>query len=257
MLSLGAVGTGAAIFLLAFLSPALLTQYAAFLSLLLLIFLIGVMFAKFEQSQMSSKEVALIGILAAITVASRIPFAALPNIQPCTFLIIATGLIFGPMAGIMVGSLTAAVSNIFLGQGPWTLWQMIAWAMVGATAGVFGKRYPEAGVKDIVLLGVVLGMAYNTLMDLSSWITFYRSDPSLFIPTMVTGLPYGALHVAGNVVFAIVLGKPVLMLFRRFQKRFRVTYESGTQGKDGEPRRSKEPVPSVDGLLDEQPINSG
>jgi energy-coupling factor transport system substrate-specific component len=224
LMSLGAVVTALAIVAIGILSTSLLADYAAFLSILLVFFILAVLFAKFEESKISSKEVALIGVLAAITAASRIPFAALPNIKPCTFLIIVVGLVFGSLAGAMVGSMTAAVSNMFFGQGPWTPWEMMAWAMVGLVAGYVGKRYPEAGVKEIILLGIILGMAYNVLMDFSSWIVFYRCDPDLFIPTMIAGLPFGLLHIIGNVVFAIILGKPVLMMFRRFQRRFRVTY---------------------------------
>jgi energy-coupling factor transport system substrate-specific component len=210
---------------------SLLSEYAAFLSVILMLLIVGVIFARFEESEITSKEVALIGILAAITAASRIPFAALPNIKPCTFLIITTGLVFGVLAGAMVGSMTAVVSNMFFGQGPWTAWEMVAWAMVGMIAGYVGKRMKEEEitVKDIVILGIILGMAYNLLMDLSSWIMFYKSDVDLFIPTFVAGLPFAALHIIGNVIFAIALGKPTLMIFQRFKRRTRVTYDADEQ----------------------------
>jgi energy-coupling factor transport system substrate-specific component len=226
IMSVAAVALGGALLVMAVFAPSLLSQYAAFLSFLLVLFILGIIFAKFEESEISSKEVALIGILGAITAASRIPFAALPNIKPCTFLIIVTGLVFGSLAGAMVGSMTAAVSNMFFGQGPWTPWEMVAWSMVGIAAGYIGKRYPNFGVRDIVLLGIVLGMAYTELMDFSSWIVFYRADPGLFVPTFIAGLPFGALHIVGNVIFAVVLGKPVLALFRRFQQRFHVKYDA-------------------------------
>jgi hypothetical protein len=108
---------------------------------------------------------------------------------------------------------------------------MVAWAMVGIVAGYAGKKIKgEVTVTHIIMLGVVLGLAYNTLMDFSSWVTFYRSDPNLFIPTFVAGIPFGVLHIIGNVVFAAVLGKPVLMLFMRFKRRSHISYD-----KDGAP----------------------
>jgi energy-coupling factor transport system substrate-specific component len=209
-----------------------LSEYASFLSVILMLLIVGVIFARFEESDISSKEVALIGILAAISAASRIPFAALPNIKPCTFLIICTGLVFGVMAGAMVGSMTALVSNMFFGQGPWTAWEMVAWAMVGVVAGYVGSKMKEEEitVKDLVILGIILGAAYNTLMDFSSWIMFYQTNFNLLIPTMVAGLPFGALHIFGNVVFAIVLGKPTLKIFQRFKRRLHVTYEQENKG---------------------------
>lgn len=225
LLTIAAIAMASILILMAVFMNAFVSQYAAFLSFILVVLIIAVIFAKFEESALTSREVALIGIFAAITAAARIPFAAIPNVQPCTFLIIAIGLVFGSLAGAMVGTLTAAVSNIFLGQGPWTAWQMVGWGMVGIVAGYVGRKYPGYGVRDLVILGIVLGIAFNELMDFSSWITFYGAKPDLFLPTFLWGIPFMALHVVGNVIFAVVLGAPVLALFKRFHKRFHVQYE--------------------------------
>ena len=238
LMALAALFMTAIMIYLAIFEPQLLTEYAAFLSFILLLFVVGIIFAKFEESDISSKEVALIGILGAIIAASRIPFAALPNIQPCTFLIIVTGLVFGSLAGAMAGATTAAVSNLFFGQGPWTAWMMVAWGMVGIISGMVGKRLKDdVTVTHVILLGVVLGLAYNALMDFSSWLTFYRASPNLFLPTFIAGIPYGILHVTGNVIFAAILGKPVLTLFKRFKRRTRVRY--GQEGENEDEARQQ------------------
>ncbi len=53
-----------------------------------------------------------------------------------------------------------------------------------------GKKIKgEITVTHIIMLCVVLGQAYNALMDFSSWITFYRSDPNPFVPSFVAGIP--------------------------------------------------------------------
>jgi energy-coupling factor transport system substrate-specific component len=230
ILTYASIAMGALLIIMAVLMNAFVAQYAAFLSFILVLLIIGVIFARFEESALTSREVALIGILSAITAAARLPFAAIPNVQPCTFLIIAIGLVFGSLAGAMVGSLTAAVSNIFLGQGPWTAWQMVAWSMVGVVAGYIGRKWPGYNVKDLVILGILLGIVYNEMMDLSSWITFYRADPNLLLLTFAWGVPFLIMHVIGNVIFAVVLGEPVLALFKRFHKRFHVHYDSSGIG---------------------------
>ncbi len=216
--------------LMAIFANAVVAEYAALLSFVLVVLIVLVIFAKFEESAMTSREVALIGILAAITAAARIPFAAIPNVQPCTFLIIAIGLVFGSLAGAMVGSLTAALSNIFLGQGPWTAWQMVAWGATGMIAGYIGKKFPGYSVKDLIILGILLGEMFQLIMDFSSWVTFYGAKPDLFIPTFVMGIPFAIMHIVGNVIFAAALGAPVLVLFRRFHKRFHVQYETPQVG---------------------------
>jgi hypothetical protein len=64
----------------------------------------------------------------------RIPFAALPGVQPTSFLVMVSGLVFGPQAGFMIGAMAALASNFFLGQGPWTPWQMLGWGLMGMSA---------------------------------------------------------------------------------------------------------------------------
>jgi energy-coupling factor transport system substrate-specific component len=229
MLTVASFVMAGALILMAVFMNAILAEYMALLSFVLIVLIVLVIFAKFEESAMTSREVALIGILAAITAAARIPFAAIPNVQPCTFLIIAIGLVFGSLAGAMVGSLTAALSNIFLGQGPWTAWQMVAWGSVGIIAGYIGKKFPGYSVKDLIILGIVLGEMYQLIMDFSSWVTFYGAKPELFVATFVMGIPFAVMHIVGNVVFAAALGAPVLALFKRFHKRFHVHYETKTE----------------------------
>ncbi|MBA3717232.1 MAG: ECF transporter S component, partial [Actinobacteria bacterium] len=80
----------------------------------------------------SAKELALIATLAAAAAAGRVLFAAVPGVQPVTVTVVAAGVALGARAGIAVGATGALVSNFFLGQGPWTPWQMLAWGACGA-----------------------------------------------------------------------------------------------------------------------------
>lgn len=57
-----------------------------------------------------SKEISLIGILAAVNIASRIALQSLPNIKPVTSLIILSVIVFGLSFGI---KLTFVTNNCF------------------------------------------------------------------------------------------------------------------------------------------------
>jgi energy-coupling factor transport system substrate-specific component len=215
---------GAFILYLTFVNSSELKTYAALLTNAFMLLLLITFFGRFEETAVSSKEVALIGILGAIIAASRIPFAAIPNVQPCTFLIMAVGLVFGPLAGFMVGGTTAIISNLFLGMGPWTIWQMAGWGLVGFVSGLIGKKKKEMSVAKMAILCFALGWMYNEVLDFSSWVWLYNLDPEKFLFIFGAGLPFGLLHAGGNVVFTYAIGKPVLRAFRRFQSRFQVTY---------------------------------
>ena len=96
---------------------------------------------------LSSREIAAVASLGALSAAGRIAFAAVPSVQPSTVLVIVSGWVLGPSAGFTVGATTALVSNVFLGQGPWTIWQMLSWGGIGMVAGFLGKldlSHPDA-----------------------------------------------------------------------------------------------------------------
>ena len=91
--------------------------------------------------------------------------------QPVTVIVIAAGVALGARAGFAVGAVAALASNFFLGQGPWTPWQMLAWGGCGVigslAAPLVRRRLPFA------VLCFVLGFAFSVLMDLWEWYSFY------------------------------------------------------------------------------------
>src|SRR6478609_6876358 len=116
-----------------------------------------------ESGPNASKEIALVATLAAVAAAGRVLFVAVPGVQPVTVITIA--------AGFTTGAVAALASNFFLGQGPWTPWQMLAWGACGiagaALAPVIRGRIPFAA------LCFVLGFAFSALMDVWLWVTFW------------------------------------------------------------------------------------
>ena len=94
----------------------------------------------FEKKQTKTTELVIISALITIAVVGRLAFAALPGMSPVTAIAAIAGMYFGPAAGFLTGSLSAIVSNVLFGQGPWTPFQMLAWGMTGYLGGVLGKR---------------------------------------------------------------------------------------------------------------------
>ena len=84
-----------------------------------------------ETGPSASKEIALVATLAAVAAAGRVLFVAIPGVQPVTVITVAAGAALGARAGFATGAVAALASNFFLGQGPWTPWQMLAWGACG------------------------------------------------------------------------------------------------------------------------------
>ncbi len=110
-------------------------------SLFLLVVIMLPFYIRFERKAFVSREIVLVAVLAAIAAVSRVPFSILPSVQPTSFVIIVSAIVFGSETGFMIGATAAIVSNIFLGQGPWTPWQMFSWGMIGFIAGLLRNTF--------------------------------------------------------------------------------------------------------------------
>ena len=97
-------------------------------------------FAWLEQGGDTARDLTLVATLGGIAAAGRVLFVPIPNVQPVTVIVAAAGVALGPRRGFAVGALAAIASNMFLGQGAHTPWQMLAWGGCGVLAGVFRRH---------------------------------------------------------------------------------------------------------------------
>lgn len=179
----------------------------------------------FEKSSFGAKEIAVIATLSAFAAISRLPFAAIPNVQPTTFIVAISGLVFGPYSGFLVGSTTAFVSNIFLGQGPWTPWQMFSWGLVGAVSGLIGKKKGGISVLGFSLVCFLFGFMFDWIMNLWHVLGFVRPlNLQTVALAYLTGLTVDIMHACGNFVFSMVFFEKFQKVLLRSKKRLQVTY---------------------------------
>lgn len=182
-------------------------------------------FWKFEKKEMNSKEIPLISTMATLAAISRIPFAALMSIQPTTFIVMITGYVFGPQIGFMVGAVAALVSNFFLGQGPWTPWQMFCWGMCGFLSALLSKKTKGFNLKVFVILSGICGYLFGWIMNIWHWVGFvYPLTFRTFVATYIASIPFDTLHAIGNIIFSIVFGKSFYYILVRFKKKMFIKY---------------------------------
>ena len=185
----------------------------------LVVLTIAAFFFEFEASALSSKEIALVAMLGTISAVLRIPFAAIPSVQPSTYLIICSGYVFGPVAGFMVGALTALVSNFFLVQGPWTPFQMVAWGLLGVLAAYVRRLNP--GRIGLVIFGIAAGYFYSWMVNTWYWASFiYPLTFKTFMVYQLNSIWLDTFHAAGNAFFLGLFGMKTIYILERFRKRF-------------------------------------
>ena len=167
----------------------------------------------------ASKTLALVATLAAAAAGGRVLFAAVPGVQPVTVIAVAAGAALGARAGFGVGALAALVSNFFLGQGPWTPWQMLAWGACGLAGAAFAqlirRRVPFA------VLCCILGFAFSAFMDLWMWVTYLPHTWQALVVVIGQGFWFDVAHAVGNVLIALTIGPELRRLLERYDRRLR------------------------------------
>ena len=93
-------------------------------------------FMVFENRKPKAREIVLIAMMSALTVCVHIFFHITLPLQIGTAMIIISGISLGPEAGFLIGAISRFVCNFYMGQGPWTPWQMFCWGILGFLAGM-------------------------------------------------------------------------------------------------------------------------
>ena len=170
-----------------------------------IIILVSGCFFFYERKQNLLRELPLVAVLSALAAIGRMVFVFVPGVQMTSFFVIVTALVFGPLAGAVVGILAAAVSNIFLGQGIWTLWQMAGWGLCGLVSGFFGKQLLKSR-RLLLFWGFVFGLLYGWFNNIWYWLAFLKVKTlTSFFALSTTTLFFDLLHATANVAFLLVL----------------------------------------------------
>jgi energy-coupling factor transport system substrate-specific component len=197
----------------------------ALLSIIMISLAILIFFIRFEQKSVNSKEVALIATMASIAGVSRIPFAMFVNVQPTTFIVMITGYVMGPQTGFIVGAVAALVSNFFLGQGPWTPWQMFSWGICGVIGGLMSRMSKSFNLPIFALVCGFGGYLFGWLMNIWHWMGFvYPLSLKTFLATYVASFPFDTIHMIGNLIISIAFGKSFYNILIRFKKKIYTEY---------------------------------
>jgi squalene-hopene cyclase-like protein len=178
-------------------------------------------FVWYERSRPPARVVALVAALAALAVAGRLAFAAIPNVQATTDIVLITGYAVGAAPGFAVGALGALVSNLWLGQGPWTPWEMGAWGLVGlGGAGLAALTGRRLGRIPLALACGLAGLVYGAILDYSVLAT--AGGPQTldrYLAIAGRGVPFNIAHATGNLLLALAAGPALVRIIGRYRAR--------------------------------------
>ncbi|MBU5479729.1 ECF transporter S component [Blautia sp. MSJ-19] len=180
-------------------------------------------FMMFEGRKPKAREIMVISVLAAIGVAGRAAFFMVPSFKPVAAIVILTGISFGGEAGFLVGCMIMLLSNMFMGQGPWTPWQMFAFGIIGYLAGILYQcGILKAKKTQLCIFGFLsVFLIYGGIMNPAGILMSYGYiTKSTLIAYYISGAPVDLVHALSTVFFLWVLSRPLLEKLERIKVKY-------------------------------------
>lgn len=178
-------------------------------------------FITFEMKKPKPRDLMPIAVLSVIGALGRAVFAVIPSFNPNSAVVIIAGMQFGPLAGFLTGSLSALASNMLLGQGPWTLWQMAAWGMMGCFAGVFQRMSVFKYRIILYSYGFLSGILFGWFMNLQYLIGYvYPLTMGAVIAACVASFTFDLAHGISTLIFLALLERPWGKKLKRLKLKY-------------------------------------
>jgi len=208
---------------------------APWLFVVLLPLLLAVVLAELAEGALDAKAIALLGVLAALGAALRLPSGGVAGFEPVFFLLVPAGRVLGRGFGFVLGALTLFVSALLTGGvGPWLPFQMFGAAWIGFFAGCLPPLRGRAEVVMLAAYAAVASLAYGLVMNLWFW-PFVTGGATALAFAPGAGLDenlsrFWAFHLATSLGFdlprafftggfLLLAGRPILAALRRASRR--------------------------------------
>ena len=97
---------------------------------------------------------------------------------------------------------------------------MLAWGLIGLFAGIFAKPLKKSPLL-LYIYGMLSGVAYSMLLDIWTTVWTYKEFTLReYAAAISTAVPLTCLYAVSNLLFLIVLRKPIGDKLSRIKKKY-------------------------------------
>ena len=159
-------------------------------------------------------ELALFGILGALTFGLKVVMAGLPNIEPVSLMVMLFAVTFGRKALYPIYTYVL-LEFLLYGLNLWSINYLYIWAVLAVAARLLRKEnHPLAWA----LLSGSYGLMFGALC---APVDVFIGGFGYAVGRWASGIPYDLLHGAGNFVIALALFVPLRRLMERLYQGMR------------------------------------
>jgi energy-coupling factor transport system substrate-specific component len=214
---------------------------------ILLVLVLGVVFAEIADGGIDSKALAMLGVLSAINAGLRPLGAGTAGIETVLFMLVFAGRVFGPGFGFALGCTSLFASAVITGGvGPWMPYQMFGCAWVGLFAGLLPPCRGKLEIAMLAAYGVFAGYFFGFMLNLQFWP--FSVDPGSSIAyqpgaafvdqwhrylafDVTTSLGWDTGRAVTDLLCIVLVGPAALATFRRAARKANfqaaATFEAG------------------------------
>ena len=159
-------------------------------------------------AKITVRELALFGVLGALTFAAKYVMSFLPNIEPVSLMVMLFAVVFGRKCLYPI-CLYVAMELLFYGIGLWNINYLYIWTVLAFAAYLLrGMRHPLGWA----LLSGAFGLLFGALCGI---VDVFIGGWSYAVTKWISGIPFDIAHCAGNFVIALLLFVPMRKLMER------------------------------------------
>ena len=165
-----------------------------------------------DKLKISIREIALFGILGALTFGLKFAMSWLPNIEPVSLLVMLFAVTFGIKCLFPI-YVYVAMELLLFGIGDWSLMYLYLWALLALLA------WCMRNVKDPLawaLLSAVFGLFFEVL---GAPVYMLFGGFSYAVAKCVSGILFSIYHCAGNFVLSLLLFVPMRNLLDKLYRK--------------------------------------
>lgn len=168
------------------------------------------MVTKENKTKFTARSVAYSGLLAALLVGGKYALSFIPNVEIVSPLIILSSAFFGLHVSLPAVVVFCLVDNFIYGFYPTVLLQYaIHFPLLAIISYVFSRK--DKGCFLLVLISFIFSIAFWLGTPIINVIFKF----SLFIPTVISGIPFFVAQCVSSIAVLLVLYKPVFALSKR------------------------------------------